>query len=73
MPKYYIDSGDLRFVVDSISEVEAIESALSICPTGLQLGRIIRANEQGFGDWEHETDMLFATASLLDELGIDFH
>lgn len=71
MPKYYVNSGSLRCVLDAPNETEAIQNALSGCKIGTELGQIIRINEEGFGDWEHKTDVFFSTIHMLTKLGID--
>jgi len=65
MPKYYVDSGNLRYVCEAENEIEAAEAALDNCVTDKLLGMLIRVNEQGFGDW-HDGDFYIETMSLLN-------
>ena len=71
MHKYYVDSGQLRFVVSAPNEVEALQYALRHCSYGIALGPIIRVNQQGFEE-EHEDDLYYPTMPLLERLGLHF-
>lgn len=70
MPKYYVDSGNLRCVCDALDEMNAVQRALSRCPETTMLGMVIRVNEQGF-DEPHEDDLYIATLPFLEELDIE--
>ena len=70
MPKYYVQSGTLRFVGSAACSKVAVQRAISASTTMLELGRAIRVNEQGFDNVDHETDDYFDTMMVLQELGI---
>ena len=67
MPKYYVDSGSLRFVGEAESELMAAQLAISQAKHKLTLSRIIRINEQGF-DKLHSGDVYIDTMTLLQLL-----
>jgi len=68
MPKYYVDSGELSFVCSAREPTEAITRAIAACPDGAEIGAIIRVNEEGHSDIEHDTDVYMATLPLLASL-----
>ena len=70
MPKYYVQSGSLRFVGAATCEKAAAQRAISSSESMLELGRTIRVNEQGFDEVDHETDVYLDTMMVLQELGI---
>ena len=70
MSKFYVDSGNLQFVGESHNEIDAVERAITQAIGTIELGRIIRVNEQGFSNNNHVTDVFLDTVSVLHQLGI---
>jgi len=71
MPKYYVDSGKLSFLCEAEDHTEAVFKAL----TGSDevfLGAIIRINEQGHDDDEHDSDVFLPTAPTIALLGEEY-
>ena len=69
MPKYYIDSGTLRFVCEAPTNVEALDKAMAQCLPGTALGKIIRVNEQGFA-MDHDDDVYFDTITSMNRSNV---
>ena len=67
MPKYYVSSGNLRFVGHATNEVQAIQKAITKCKSQKTLGRVIVVNEQGFRRL-HKRDVFFDTIMFLENL-----
>lgn len=70
MPKYYVESADVKEVVDAPFHKEAAIIALKRHrhddPTPM-LGLIVAVKEGGF-DADNDDDLFFSTRKLLDEL-----
>jgi hypothetical protein len=56
MPKYYVKSGNLKFIIDCLDQYTAIIKAIKrYRGRGLMLGSKICVSEQGFEDFRHWT------------------
>ena len=72
MPKYYVQSGNMRLVISRENIDNACAAMVSewlTCDT-YKLGEIILISEQGFD--VHSEDIIIGTRDLLNGLGIEF-
>jgi len=64
LSKFYVASGDLRFVGLAENEVDAIFRALETADKYSYLGEAIRVNQLGFLS-RHKSDRLFSTKKII--------
>jgi hypothetical protein len=71
MAKFYVESGDLRTVVEGLSPVPAAARAVSQAVAGhVELAQMVTVSERGFvsdreGGWLFDTDLMLETGTLL--------
>jgi hypothetical protein len=74
MAKFYVESGDLRVVVDGSAPVPAAAVAVSHAAMGhVELAQMVTVSERGFvsdreGAWLYDTDLALETGTLLSML-----
>ena len=68
MPKYYVDSGDLRQIIDRTSpKIAAIDSFKTLAINPVQtLNSITIVSEEGF-DCDSDNDWFFSTMEILEQ------
>lgn len=71
MPKYYIDSGDLKFTCIADNPMSSIEKAFLSSDDEVHIGSVIRVNERGFLK-NHGDDIYFASLPLIKHLGLKY-
>lgn len=74
MAKFYVESGDLRTIVDSASPVPAAAKAVTqAVAMHVDLAEMVTVSERGFvsereGGWLYDTDLMLETGTLLSML-----
>ncbi|MFT5528201.1 MAG: hypothetical protein ACI9HK_006189 [Pirellulaceae bacterium] len=74
MAKYYIESGDLKVVVEANGPVAAAERALSWITAKVTLDRVVTINERGFirdreNRQSYASDIVLETGTLMCMIG----
>lgn len=66
MPKYYVESGDLKKIINAHShKLAAINAFKTIDSSTKKLGKLTFVGEQGFTN--HKEDIYLSTSFLLEE------
>ncbi len=71
MAKFYVESGDLRVIVDDSAPVPAAARAIGQAVTNhVELAQMVTVSERGFvsdreGGWLYDTDLMLETGTLL--------
>ena len=71
MAKFYVESGDLRTVVEGMAPVPAVARAVSqAVARHVELAPMVTVSERGFvsereGGWLFDTDLMLETGTLL--------
>jgi hypothetical protein len=71
MAKFYVESGDLRVVVDGMAPVPAAAAAVTQAALRhVNLVEMVTVSERGFvgeraGGWLYDTDLMLETGTLL--------
>ncbi len=71
MAKYYIESGDLRMIVEGSAPVPAAARAISqAVARHVGLAQMVTVSERGYvsqreGGWLYDTDLMLETGTLL--------
>jgi hypothetical protein len=71
MAKFYVESGDLRVIVDGAAPVPAAAKAVSQAVVKhVDLAQMVTVSERGFvserdGGWLFDTDLMLETGTLL--------
>ena len=67
LSKYYVDSGDLRFVGLAENEIDAVYRALETAKKWSYLGEAVRVNQLGFLS-RHKSDRIFSTKKIIKSI-----
>ncbi len=71
MAKFYVESGNLRVIVDGLAPVPAAARAIGQAVTNhVELAQMVTVSERGFvsereGGWLFDTDLMLETGTLL--------